>query len=134
MYQGNKPNKRRAVSPKLYKGSAPLSSLMGEKERVFGYIRRNALASINGPFEQNALYAAPSINYITLFLEEHPDFVEKLEQEQDRAIPELGIAVKKWLRNARRRKTNDKGVPDCVKELCSEVTDFDFMKRIELYT
>jgi len=107
---------------------------MGEKERVLGYIRRNALAQQRGPFEQNALYAAPSINYITLFLEEHPGFVEKLKQEQDKAIPELGIAVKKWLRNVRRRKVNDTGIPDCVKELCSEVTDFDFMKRIELYT
>jgi len=105
---------------------------MSEKDRTLGYIRRNALAQQRGPFEQNALYAAPSINYVTLFLEEHPDFVEKLAQEQDRAIPELGTAVKKWLRNARRRKISDVGIPDCAKELCSGVTDF--MKRIELYT
>jgi hypothetical protein len=106
--------------------------MMSERDRTLGYIRRSALAKQRGPFEQNALYAAPSIDYITLFLEEHPDFVEKLAQEQDKAIPELGTAVKKWLRNARRRKISDNGVPDCAKELCSGVVDF--MRRIEFYT
>ena len=99
---------------------------MGE---VVDYVRERAFNLLKDKsFAPYKFYNEPSISFITLFLEEHPDFCSKLASEKDKAIDELFKAVPDWIDSRSRRIVS---VSEDIKKLCAG--KLNYFARIRLY-